>query len=387
MKLSDFLSAKPLFYDVIDYERFPKAYRAIAPLLPKPKIIHLVGTNGKGTTGRFLATALHREGKRVGHYTSPHILRFNERIWIDGSDVSDKTLEEAHQKLLSLLPLNISESLSYFEYTTLLAMVVYEGCEFVVMEAGLGGEHDATAVFPKALSIFTPIDFDHAAFLGNTIESIATTKLRSMQTLALLGRQKHSDVERIAKEIASEKGCRLYTAAECQTPVLEEIALHLATKNGLSNYLRDNLTLAMVAYQMLGYELSEELFDQRALFGRLTPIASNITLDVGHNPLAAAEIARFYAGRAVVLIYNTYGDKDYREILGILKPIIESVEIIDVDEARIAPRDQLEEALRELGISFGGFEKIKEEKNYLIFGSFSVAETFLKRMNVTSTMV
>ncbi|MCI4405768.1 MAG: bifunctional folylpolyglutamate synthase/dihydrofolate synthase [Sulfuricurvum sp.] len=387
MNLDDFLAAKPLFYDVIDYERFPKTYRTIAASLPNPKILHLVGTNAKGSTGRFLATALYRAGKKVGHYTSPHILRFNERIWIDGTDVRDEALEIAHQKLLALLSHEDAEALSYFEYTTLLAMVVYEGCEYVVMEAGLGGEFDATAVFPKVLSIFTPIDFDHAAFLGTTIDAIATTKLRSMQHEALLGTQKHSEVERIAKEIAHTKGCRLYTVEECLNPRLTGMALHLATKNGLSEYLRDNLLLAMAAYELLGYEVREELFDQRALFGRLSPIAPNITLDVGHNPLAAREIARSYKGKKVVLIYNTYRDKDYREILGILKPIIESVEIIDVDEARITPRDQLENALNELQIEFRSFEAIDQDKEYLVFGSFSVAETFLKRMNVTSTMV
>ncbi len=387
MNLDDFLSAKPLFYDVIDYERFPKAYRTIAALLPNPKIIHLVGTNGKGSTGRFLAIALHRSGKKVGHYTSPHILRFNERIWINGADVSDETLEEAHQKLLTLLSHEDAEALSYFEYTTLLAMVVYEGCEYVVMEAGLGGEFDATAVFPKELSICTPIDFDHAAFLGTTIDSIASTKLRSMQRVALLGNQKHSEVGTIARVIAEKKGCKLYTLDECLTSAIEESALHLAMKNGLSEYLRDNLMLAMAAYELLGYEASEEVFDQHALFGRLSKIAPNITLDVGHNPLAAAEIARAYTGRTVVLVYNTYGDKDYREILGILQPIIESVEIIEVNEVRIAPREDLEKALREGGISYRSFEGIDQDKEYLVFGSFSVAETFLKRMNVTSTMV
>lgn len=379
MNLDDFLASKPLFYDVIDYERFPNTYRKIKDSLSTPKIIHLVGTNGKGSTGRFLATALHRSGHRVGHYTSPHILRFNERIWMDGADVSDETLDVAHQKLLTLLSAEDAEALSYFEYTTLLAMVVYEGCEYVVMEAGLGGEFDATAAFAKVLSIFTPIDFDHAAFLGNTIESIATTKLRSMQSLALLGRQKHSEVETIARAIAEEKGCTLYTVSKRITPHIQHLALHLAMKNALSEYLRDNLVLAMAAYEILGYQATEELFDQSALFGRLSRIAPNITLDVGHNPLAAREIARAFDEKKVVLIYNTYGDKDYREILGILKPIIESVEIIEVYEARIVPRDALEKALNELEITYRGFEAIDSNKEYLIFGSFSVAETFLKR--------
>lgn len=378
MRLEPFLSAKPLYYDVIDYERFPEAYRAIKHLLPIPKIIHIVGTNGKGSTGRFLATALNREGKKVGHYTSPHILRFNERIWLNGSEISDEELENAHQKLLSLLPGAIAESLSYFEYTTLLALLVYEGCEYVVCEAGLGGEHDATNVFDKVLSIFTPIDYDHAAFLGNTIESIATTKLRSMQSLALLGKQKHPEVEGIAKTIAKEKGCTLYTLQERMTPVIEEISLRLAAKNGLSDYLRDNLTLAMAAYELLGYKAGAEVFDQSALFGRLSRIAPNVTLDVGHNALAAESIAQSFAGKRVTLIYNTYGDKDYRSILSLLKPVIDSVEIIGVDEARIVKREELENVLDELEIPFVPFETIREDKEYLVFGSFSVAETFIK---------
>jgi dihydrofolate synthase/folylpolyglutamate synthase len=381
MKLSDFLSRKPLFYDIIDVERFPKAHQAVAHLLPSPKIIHLVGTNGKGSTGRFLATALSRAGKKVGHYTSPHILRFNERIWVDGSEITDEALESAHKKLLSYLPEAISEALSYFEYTTLLAMVAYEGCEYVVCEAGLGGEFDATNAFDKVLSIFTPIDFDHAAFLGTTIDSIATTKLRSMQRVALLGKQKHSEVERIARTVAGEKGCNLYTFSERFTPEIETIALHLATKNTLSGYLCDNLMLAMMAYELLGYKATEELFDQSALFGRLSKIAPNITLDVGHNALAAESIVQSFAGKKVILIYNTYGDKDYREILALLKPIIDSVEIIEVNEARIVERTLLESVLEELDIPYRSFDEINNKQEYLVFGSFSVAETFLKRMN------
>lgn len=379
MTLETFLAQKPLFYDVIDIERFPKAFSTIEHLLPKPKIIHFVGTNGKGSTGRFLATALHRAGKKVGHYTSPHILRFNERIWMNGSEISDDALEAAHQKLLALLPLSVTETLSYFEYTTLLAMVAYEDCEYVVCEAGLGGEFDATNVFEKELSIFTPIDFDHAAFLGTTIDSIAATKLRSMQHVALLGKQKHSEVERIARTIARERNTKLYILSECLTPQMEEIALHLARKNGLSDYLRDNLILAMAAFALLGFEPTESLFDQAALFGRLSKVSSNVTLDVGHNALAAESIAKAYAGRKVTLIYNTYADKEYREILSLLKPVIESVEIIDVEEARIVERRVLEAALGDLGIVFQTFESIRKEKEYLVFGSFSVAETFLKR--------
>lgn len=380
MTLDSFLAQKPLFYNEIDYDRFPKAVDSIRDSLKLPKIIHLVGTNGKGSTGRFLATALHRAGFKTGHYTSPHILRFNERVWLEGSDISDEALEAAHRKLSGMLEESVSRSLSYFEYTTLLALIAYEECDYVVFEAGLGGEHDATNAFDKVLSVFTPIDFDHAAFLGETIDAIAATKLRSMQHTALLGKQKHPETVRIAREIAAEKGCRLLFAEEMTTPVMAEAASYIAKKHALSDYLRDNLELSMCAFALLGLEVSEALFDQEALFGRLSRIRDNVTLDVGHNPLAAAAIARAYEGKKVTLVYNTYADKDYRTILGILSPIVESVEIIDVAEGRIAERADLENALADLHLPSRPFERTVGDKEYLVFGSFSVAEAFLKRM-------
>ncbi len=380
MTLALFLSQKPLFYDVIDFERFPRAFNEIRHLIKIPKIIHIVGTNGKGSTGRFLATALVRKGKKTGHYTSPHIVRFNERIWMNGSEISDKELENTHQKLLKLLDSDVANSLSYFEYTTLLAIIAFEECEYVVFEAGLGGEFDATHAFEKVLSIFTPIDFDHSAFLGNTIDSIASTKLRSMQGVALLGTQKHAVVETIAHDIAMSKKAILHRIRECTSPKIREMALHIAIKKSLSDYLRDNLELSMAAFELLGYEVVSELFDQEALFGRLSRIAPNVTLDVGHNALAARAIAQAFGGQKITLIYNTYADKEYREILSILSPILEKVEIIVVDEARIVEKDLLETALRELAIEYSTFETISENREYLVFGSFSVAETFLKRI-------
>jgi dihydrofolate synthase/folylpolyglutamate synthase len=387
MNLELFLSSKPLFYDVIDVERFPKVYAQIQSTFHLPKIIHLVGTNGKGSTGRFLATALHRAGKQVGHYTSPHIVHFNERIWLNGTEIDNEALEIAHQKLLTFLDDESRDALSYFEYTTLLAMVVFEPCEYVVLEAGLGGEFDATNVFDKVLSIFTPIDFDHSAFLGNTIESIASTKLRSMTDVALMGKQPHIETKIIARTLANERKTQLLCSDGMISEEIREKALHIAIKNSLSEYLRDNLELAMAAFEILGYTAEVEWFDQEALFGRLTKIADNITLDVGHNALAARSIAETFAGKKITLIYNTYADKEYREILTILAPIIERVEIIGVDEARIVEQELLESLLRALEIEYCQFNEIDENKEYLVFGSFSVAEAFLKRMNVTTTIL
>lgn len=377
MNLDTFLDSKPLFYDAIDYDRFPNALKSIRHHLVIPKIIHLVGTNGKGSTGRFLATALHRSTKKVGHYTSPHIVSFNERIWLEGENVCDEILEKAHQKLFTLLDEGVAQSLSYFEYTTLLAMIVFADCEYVVLEAGLGGEFDATNVFPKVLSIFTPIDFDHVAFLGSTIEEIATTKLRSMTTKALVGKQPHIESKIIARTIATDKNCTLLCIDGMASDSIKQKALQIAIKNGLSDYLRDNLELAMAGFEVLGFEPTVELFDQEALFGRLTRIARNITIDVGHNAQAASAIASSLLGQKITLIYNTYADKNYQEILTLLKPIIKDVEILDVNENRIVKRELLEGVLSQLDIPYSAFEQIEDRKNYLVFGSFSVVQTFL----------
>ncbi|MEN8303353.1 MAG: bifunctional folylpolyglutamate synthase/dihydrofolate synthase, partial [Campylobacterota bacterium] len=203
--LQKFLNDKPLYYDKIDYTRMPRVYEKIRAEFNTPKIIHLIGTNGKGTTGRFLATALHSLGFSTGHYTSPHILNFNERVWLNGADVSNETLDSAHRQLLKILTKEDADSLSYFEYTTLLAMWIYQGLDYVVLEAGLGGEHDATAVFPKELTLVTPIDIDHQAFLGDSIKEIANTKLNAVQKVAILANQKHEEVYEVAEDIAARR--------------------------------------------------------------------------------------------------------------------------------------------------------------------------------------
>jgi len=121
-----FLDAKPLYYDKIDLERMPNAWKQVRAHLKMPEIIHVIGTNGKGTTGRFLASALLHAGHSVGHYTSPHILRFNERLWLNGSDASDEMLQQAFERVMHLLEPSMAEALSYFEFTTLMAAALYE---------------------------------------------------------------------------------------------------------------------------------------------------------------------------------------------------------------------------------------------------------------------
>jgi dihydrofolate synthase/folylpolyglutamate synthase len=375
MELENFLNNKPLYYDVIDYTRMPRVYARVQKAFKIPKIIHLIGTNGKGTTGRFLASALLSLGHSVGHYTSPHILHFNERIWLNGSDVSDALLNEAHSILQTLLTQEESDSLSYFEYTTLLAMRIFGDLEYIVLEAGLGGEFDATAVFQKTLTLVTPIDLDHEAFLGNSVEAIATTKLNAVQNAAILARQKHEVVYEVAKRLENIKILKSDDLLEAED--FQKIA-NIAKSLTLAPYLQENLKLSIAALKYLGLAYSEDDFINAKLFGRLSSIETNILLDVGHNALAAASILEALQGEKYILVYNSYKDKNYKEILKTLKPIIKHVEILEVNESRIEESHLLEAALDALTIEHKRFQQTDKENKYLVFGSFSVAQTFLQ---------
>ena len=371
MNLKQFLEQKPLYYSEIDYTRMPKAYNSIKSALNIPKIVHIIGTNGKGTTGRYIASAILKAGFSTGHYTSPHILKFNERIWIDGDDVSDEVLETAHKKLLELLEKEYLETLSYFEYTTLLAMVVFEGVDYVVLEAGLGGEWDATAVFENILTVVTPIGFDHQDFLGNDIEKIATTKLNAISKHAIVAKQPHGEVYEIAKRVADKKGVEVVFAKDFvfKADLLQPL------------YLQENLHLSQLALDFLKIPYTKDSFKDAKMFGRLSKIADNVLVDVGHNPLSASRICESLKPKRYVLIYNSYKDKDYNSILTILKPIIKRVEIIDIDDVRIVDKENLVESLNKLNIRYKDFSSLNRVEDYLVFGSFVVVEEFLKAYN------
>ena len=379
--LQEFLNAKPLFYDTIDYTRMPKVYERIKEQLPSPEIIHLVGTNGKGTTGRFLASALNSLGFSVGHYTSPHILKFNERIWLNGVDVSDKALDLAHAKLQNILYSTESEALSYFEYTTLFCMVIFKECDYVVMEAGLGGEHDATAVFEKILTLVTPIAIDHEAFLGDTITQIATTKLNAVTKEAVLAKQSFCEVYEVADTLARKKNVTMSRVEDVVDSEDIQMIQSVTKELDLPQYLQDNLKLAIAGLKSLGLEYKKENFSDSRLFGRVSKFRENIVVDVGHNTLAATSLLNALEGKKYVLIYNSYKDKDYKKILSILKPIIKRVEIISIESQRGLLVEKLQTTLNELRIQWCTYKSIESEEEYLVFGSFSVVEAFLKEFH------
>jgi len=380
MTLEQFLASKPLYYDKIDYDRFPRIYKKIKHHFKLPRIVHIVGTNAKGSTGRALAHLLHVKGLYVGHFSSPHIVKFNERIWINGNNTSDELLEITHKTLQNLLSNEDIDALSYFEYTTLLAMLIFcDKCEFVVLEAGLGGEYDSTNVFKKELSIVTPIGYDHEAFLGNSIEEIATTKLKSVTKNLLLAKQYNKKIYKLAKNQVEDVRGNLYLAQSYLSDDFYGELKKLVKDKKYPLFFFDNFSTAFCACKLLGFETEVNMLEDLKLFGRCQKIAPNVTIDVGHNPMAATVLLEYFREKKVVLVYNSYNDKEYKKILNILKPIVKEVQILDIENERKVLRTSLEKVLKSLDIKYSIYDKIKKEEEYLVFGSFFVVEGFLKQ--------
>ncbi|MBF7043892.1 Mur ligase family protein, partial [Campylobacter volucris] len=212
MNFKQTLAKKEMFYKKISRFFMFAMYEKYKNVFCKTKNIQIIGTNGKGSTGRFLAMLLKQEGFLVGHYTSPHIFKFNERFWLNGTIVDDESLEQAHKILEDKMKQDLSR-LSYFEYATFLALVLFEKCDYIVFEAGVGGEYDATSVFDKEFTIFTNIGFDHQELLGKTLKNIARTKLKAMKDKAIISSSQDLIVLNLAKHMALLKNSKLTIAS------------------------------------------------------------------------------------------------------------------------------------------------------------------------------
>lgn len=368
VNLQEFLQHKTLYYDKIDFSYIKSSWDILSSKIKLPFVIHIVGTNGKGSTGRFLSHYLYKKNYKILHYSSPHILKFNERIWINGSDVSDEKLEVTHKFLQDLYEIELLEKLTYFEYTTLLAFYLSKDFDYLVLEAGLGGEFDATNVVKNDISLITTIGLDHQNFLGNSVEEIATTKMRSSDTKMIVGYQVFPQVIKVANKIKKERNLELIELKEFDKYQLN---------SKFATYLKRNLHLVIACLNELKILLDLKLFDDTPLFGRCQRILPNVTIDVGHNPLAASVLVNEFKDKKIILIYNSYKDKDYETVLKILKPIINKITIIELDDKRIVEKKELEKVIKQLDLVKIDTIKIEENEEYLVFGSFLVVEKFL----------
>ena len=158
-------------------EKLKKIYELLGEPCKNKKIIHIAGTNGKGSTATFLENIFFAGGYSVAKFTSPHILKFNERILINKKMISDEDVVKYYEIVMELLEKN-SLQINFFEITTFMALLYFEAKnpDFIFLETGLGGRYDATNVVNSTIAAITNVSFDHVSLLGNSLEKIADRK-------------------------------------------------------------------------------------------------------------------------------------------------------------------------------------------------------------------
>ena len=308
------------------------------------RFIHVAGTNGKGSTCATISTILREAGFRAGLYTSPHLIEPTERIEIDGRAITSaqfatafETVHAAAEQLLATEKLAAHPS--YFETVTAMALLLFrESCNIAVLEVGLGGRLDATNVVTPDLCVITPVAYDHEAFLGNTLESIASEKAGILKPrVPVLLSPQLAAAEAVIVARARDLGCEVIRTADHpisdirSTPGGSEFRLSGQTYRCVlpGRHQIDNARTAILASRRLNvpeHSIQAGL-DMVVWPGRLEFVAHNpdFVLDGAHNPAAAAALAsyirEFCADRPVWLVYGAMRDKAIDEVTEQLFPL------------------------------------------------------------------
>jgi len=315
-------------------------------------IVHVAGTNGKGSTCAMIEAGLRASGKKTGLFTSPHLIEPTERIQIDGVPVSAQRFSDAfdvvHKASEQLLAdERIDAHPSYFETVAAMAFLLFRDArvDWIVLEVGLGGRLDATNVVTPAVSVITPIDFDHEALLGSTITKIASEKAGILKpgVPAVFARQR-PEAEQVLTETALSLSCLVRRTADW--PVSDLTLTPAGSRfeaNGFvlhcplaGEHQVENALTAALALDTIG--VSPDGISGAKWPGRLEQIAPGIILDGAHNPAGARSLAayieRFYSGKRVILVYGAMRDKAIEEVTGILFPLASEIVATAPDSAR-----------------------------------------------------
>jgi len=336
-------SLKPLAMR-LGLERVERALDALGRPERGLRILHVAGTNGKGSTCAMAAEALRLSGHRVGLYTSPHLVRFHERIAVGGRPISDGELGRRVDEVRRACPWHDAggeDRLTYFEFATLLALLHFaeEGAGAAVLEVGLGGRFDATnAVRPLACAV-SRIGLDHVEVLGHTIEAIAREKAGIFKpgVPAVVAHAQPPGALAALREEAARRGAPFSVAA----PAWEEpVGLR-------GRHQRGNAALAAAALGLLDAAgvrvpaacVSRGIAEARWP-GRLEEL-SGVVLDGAHNPdgaeALAAALPALYPGRPVELVFGVLADKDCQGMLQALSPAVRGLHLVAPDSPRARP--------------------------------------------------
>jgi dihydrofolate synthase/folylpolyglutamate synthase len=379
-------------------------------LKPKSCVITVAGTNGKGSSVAALEAIYMAAGFKTGTYTSPHLLKFNERIRVQGNPIKDEELKEAFCVVENA---RANTHLTYFEMTTLAAIWHFERCalDVMILEVGLGGRLDATNIIDADAALITTIDFDHQEYLGSTLNAIAKEKagiLRKGQPAV------YADVNppaSIAEEVNQKKavmhyfGCDYTLFEKTDTFLFEhkedalelpKPAIHLQAAGG-----------ALMVSRLLNHKLPVKVSELASalenvhITGRLELIEGRIPVlyDVSHNPqsvrLLKDKLDTIYQGKTVHAVFSALKDKPLTCLVSSLKGCVSRWFPAQLDNPRAASEDMLMHAFKEASIDVAciysnpllafqaAVQQAAEDDLIIVYGSFfTVAAIYGKHFSV-----
>ena len=384
-------------------ERVERVYKALNPAASKPITITVAGTNGKGSCIAYLEAIYRAQGYKVGAYTSPHILKYNERIKINGKPVADDLICKAFERIEQVRG---QTSLSYFEFGTLAALDIFSRADLDIqlLEVGLGGRLDAVNIVEPDAAIISSIGIDHVAWLGETREKIGFEKagIFRADVPAIVGDPKPPAA---LKQVADDKKAIFYAIANDFSYTKQEDGWKWQFGNKQMNGLPEpalkgehqyrNASAVIMAITLLAAKLpiAEQAIRQGLanvqLPGRFQLIDGIIPvlLDVGHNPEAVQTLVEYlqqnFPNRRIHAIFSMMKDKDIAEVLRIMDPVVTSWFFAPLANLRAATQTLMREIFAQLAmgnVSFGytgfvdAYTAAKKQAHpgdlLLVFGSF-----------------
>lgn len=340
------------------------------------KIIHVAGTNGKGSVCAFLSSMLEQGGFRCGLFTSPHLVKINERFQINEVMISDQRFTEAFTEVKNLADRLVEEGdyhPTYFEFLFLMGMIVFkqEDVDYIVLETGLGGRLDATnSVLSPMACVITSISLDHVEYLGDTIEKIAGEKAGIMKKgVPVIFDGNRKEAAEVIKARAEELGCPWYEVKESRQKLLNYIPEGIRFLSASGVYGETELFVPFIArYQMMNAALALETMgvlreehglEKETLIkgiggakwqGRMETILPGVIVDGAHNEDGIARfvetVSYFQKEYPITLLFSTVADK---EIPDMIKRVCKGLQFANVVTTEIwGSRKQSAKELAEL---------------------------------------
>jgi dihydrofolate synthase / folylpolyglutamate synthase len=327
--------------------------RLIAALhvdLAGARVIHVAGTNGKGSVCAMIDAIARAAGYRTGLFTSPHLVTFRERVRVNGEMISEEAAAAALTKIRDLVA-TWEPHPTFFEITTALALQHFATAkiDIVILETGIGGRLDATNAVQSDVAVITPIDFDHQKWLGDTLEQIASEKAGIIKPkVPVVSAPQPLQAEQVILARASECKAPIHFVSERygQTP----IALHGA-------HQKQNAAIAITALRDAKIDINDSAIARGLLNvewpARFQRWDQRTFLDGAHNPVAARALANTwresFGGQRTSLVLAVLSDKDLRGICEALVPITDHVVLPRIRSERAANPQELAKILINLG--------------------------------------